>query len=405
MKTQTRSPGRGSKGPDRPFAFWLHSLLGLKLCVVMLFVSLTGAIATISDELEWLFQPGTRASPVAEFSWQKQIDAARQAFPAYRFTYLSAGEGAYLATRIHAVAPDGKRRLVVVDPGTNRVTGESSAVTIRSFLRALHYYLFVPGDAIFYAIASLGFVLLASLITGVIIYKKFWRGVFRVPRWHKGSRAIWGDLHRLTGLWSLPFVFIIGLTCVWYLVERAMYRAGLDPEQTLEQMVPASAGAPLSLDEIVRQAEAAMQPYRVSSVTLPQTPAHAIVVQGQTEAWLVRDRANRVAVDPYTGAILETRNTGDQSALEHWSHMADPLHFGDFGGLWSKLLWVVFGLALCGLSLSGAVIYSKRMARRLGESGPSSSGLDFLGLLKWPSLAAVTVVPVAAFFLHWLPSF
>lgn len=109
-------------------------------------------------------------------------------------------------------------------------------------------------------------------------------------------------------------------------------------------------------------------------------------------------------VDPYSGRVLEIRHAGDLGAVERWSHMADPLHFGDFAGLPSKLLWVVFGLALCGLSLSGAVIYVKRIARRMGAA-KADIGLTFLGLLKWPSLAAVTLVPVIAFVFDWLPNF
>lgn len=370
----------------------------------MLFVSLTGTIATVSDELEWLFWPAVRSTAAENFSWQRQLEAARRAYPDYRFTYISAGEGSYLATQLRAVMPDGRRRNVFVDPGTNQVTAESRAVTFKSFMRAIHYYLFVPGDAIFYLISSLGIVLLASLVAGIAVYKKFWRGFFRMPRWGKGSRTVWGDVHRLAGLWSLPFVFIIGLTSVWYLVERAMYRAGLDPEKTLQQTIlahPASHSVK-SLDEIVRTAENALPAYRVRSISLPRDADDAVVVQGQTAAWFVRERANRVAIDQHSGEVLATRHTKDQPAVELWSHMADPFHFGDFGGLWSKLLWVVFGLALCGLSVSGVIIYCQRMAR---YSNARTRKLEFLGVLKWPSLVAITVMPIAAFFLDWLPNF
>jgi len=42
------------------------------------------------------------------------------------------------------------------------------------------------------------------------------------------------------------------------------------------------------------------------------------------------------------------------------AEMADPLHFGNFGGLATKLLWLVSGLALCALAMAGAALYSGR---------------------------------------------
>jgi uncharacterized iron-regulated membrane protein len=41
------------------------------------------------------------------------------------------------------------------------------------------------------------------------------------------------------------------------------------------------------------------------------------------------------------------------SALERFGAAVDPLHFGDFGGLVSKLVWFIFGLALTGLAITG----------------------------------------------------
>ena len=41
--------------------------------------------------------------------------------------------------------------------------------------------------------------------------------------------------------------------------------------------------------------------------------------------------------------------------------MADPLHFGYFGGLATKLVWFVFGVGLSGLSISGVLLTWRRL--------------------------------------------
>ena len=62
--------------------------------------------------------------------------------------------------------------------------------------------------------------MIASLITGLVVYKKWWLGWFRF-RVNRTRRIFFGDLHRLAGIWSIWFLMIIGATGAWYFVERA----------------------------------------------------------------------------------------------------------------------------------------------------------------------------------------
>lgn len=402
----SRGLARGRAGAGRgrrPLAFVLHSLFGLKLSLFVLFVCLTGTLAVVSDEIEWLYRPEVRATATGDgSSWGVQLAAARRAYPQHAIGYATAGEEPYLATRFHATDPAGERRVIYVDPSDGRVTGESSWIGLRSVLRALHHYLFVPGDAGFYAVAALGPVSLASLATGLLLYKKFWRGFLRLPRRGRGARVFWGDLHRLVGLWSAWFVLVIAVTSVWYLVERPLYRAGIDFDPPRPRIGADTAGRmpePLPLDTLVDIAERALPGLTVGQIWLPGSRDEPMFLLGQAGPWLVRDRAAGVEVDPYAGTVLALRRPEAMSLAARWSHTADPLHFGDFGGLASKLAWSVLGLAMCLSVASGAAIHAGRTARSVA---PLLIRLDGLGLWKWPNLLAVTVVPALALVLSWL---
>jgi uncharacterized iron-regulated membrane protein len=48
------------------------------------------------------------------------------------------------------------------------------------------------------------------------------------------------------------------------------------------------------------------------------------------------------------------------NALQTIAHIADPLHYGTLGGIWTKLIWFVFGLLLSTMSITGFVIWHKR---------------------------------------------
>ena len=84
---------------------------------------------------------------------------------------------------------------------------------------------------------------------------------------------------------------------------------------------------------------------------------------------LVRDRSNKIYVDPVTGGVAYAQRASDLSAYWYWSNMADPIHFGHFGGWITKTLWVIFGFVLSFLSLGGTWMYVKRIA---AKSSPNS---------------------------------
>ena len=69
-----------------------------------------------------------------------------------------------------------------------------------------------------------------------------------------------------------------------------------------------------------------------------------------------------VNIHPYTGEVTSTYLLSDRTDLEMVTESMRPLHTGDFGGIWIKLIWAFFGLVLSMMVLSGLLIWSKRTA-------------------------------------------
>lgn len=379
----------------RPLAYRLHNLFGLKLSLFLAFVCLTGTVATVSHEIEWLLQPQVRATAGAP-RWGAMWDAARAAHPDGWLRGIGSydrSDAGWFAKAASMALPDGREVTVLVDPGTARVTGEQQGVTFHSFMRGLHYYLFAPGDWGFYLVTALGFVVTGSVVTGLIVYKRFWRGLWRRPRFDRDARTWLGDLHRLGAVWSLPFLLIIGGTAIWYLLERDL----------LAWETPPPVAAPLraqpdgaTVDRWVATARAAMPGLEVTAVSLPWGDGEPVIVQGQWRAWLVRERTNAAYLDPVTGKLLGLRDAGRIAATERWVHTADPLHFGNFAGLGSKLLWVAFGLAITGLAATGAVIHGKRLAGPV-EPGVTRAWAASVGAALVPSMILILAVPALSY--------
>jgi len=227
------------------------------------------------------------------------------------------------------------------------------------------------------------------MITGIIVYRKWWKGFFTLER-KRGRRVLWGSVHKLLAVWSLWFVAVMAITGTWYFIEALLFDLtdfayiGLPTvDDDLSEYGPAIPSA--DLDGVVARAKQEVPSLRVALVRLPTRTNDVISVQGQTDAVLVRDRTNRVNFHPFSGELVSVQLAQDLSPAWRWVDTADPLHFGDFGGIWSKLVWFGFGLALNAMILTGAWLYLRRV-RRLSDRSEAGWALD--GLADEPDAAA-----------------
>jgi uncharacterized iron-regulated membrane protein len=354
----------------RAFIFKLHGWLGAKLFLVLFVILSTGALATVSNEIDWLLRPEMRAFPAERpVSWQVVYDSVRAHRPASDIDRIDAPIEPYFAIEVLTTTPDGAFERIYVDPATGRVQGSHGWVTVQRFLRNLHMGLFLPEYGIL-VVGSFGFLLIGSVATGLVVYKKFWRGFFKLPR-RGDRRRLMGDLHRLGALWSLWFALLIGLTGVWYFAEDAMdyawEREG--PEVPAASLVGRSSYEPVSVARIEAVVRESWPTFRIDYISFPGDPTGPVTVGGHADAALVRSRGNLIYLHPLTGDVLRIKDATQVPLTERWVDTADPLHFGDFGGLATKLIWFVFGLGLSFLAFSGFWIMQARARRgRLPET-------------------------------------
>ncbi|KPQ05272.1 MAG: Yip1 domain [Idiomarinaceae bacterium HL-53] len=114
---------------------------------------------------------------------------------------------------------------------------------------------------------------------------------------------------------------------------------------------------------------------------------------GQNGSTLVRDRANRVYLDPITAEVVHSQYAQDLALVARISDTADPLHFGNFAsgnisGLTIKLIYALFGLILTALVLGGMRMHYLRTQKRdpntakwLGITGLISLALSVAALV------------------------
>ncbi|CAN5173441.1 PepSY domain-containing protein [soil metagenome] len=388
-------------GQRKPSRLWwyVHHWVGFKLALFMSFVFLTGTLAVVSNEIDWLVQPSLRVSPSrteVEPNWEK-IVASATTYPGIKeIQGIDEPTASAFAAKVAVIWEDGRYGFLHIHPATGAVQGVAPWVGAQRILRNMHRHLNLPVWIGVPIVCTIAFLLLVSLASAFVVYKKWWRGFLKLPR-RRDARTWWGDFHRLTGVWSLWFVMLIALTGVWYFVEQM----GADAPVPKAEISKDTASLPGDLPAIGRLFQASLQAARaadpeldIQDIRFPTPKSPAFVFEGAKTAILVRSRANAVWTDAGSGRVLARFDGEDLDIHQRISEMADPLHFGTFGGYWTKIPWFLFGALLTGLSVSGVAIYALRIGRELKEATPLGLGVkrSWQGMDRWRWLALALVM-------------
>lgn len=372
------------KPKQRPIWWRIHAWIGLKLSLLLTVIFLTGTLAVLANEIDWLVDPALRISPSApaDASWGLLASNVQAAVPNGHIEQIERGAEPWLATVALVHTANGHRQRVLLDPTTGDVKRVAGFASVQRFLRDFHRRLMLPVNIGLLLVASFSLLLMLSLISGLVSYKKFWRGFFKKPR-GGGLRKTSGDIHRLAGLWGIWFVALIALTGFWYMIELLGANA---PELfPLEPVVENSRAYNLAqpvgkeLDRLIAVAHHTYPGLEIRRVLYPFEGVSAIGFQGDADTTLVTEKANAVWVDVATRTPKITFTGHELSIHQRIAEMADPLHFGTWGGLITKLIWFLFGAGLTTLSVTGVIIYSTR----LRKGSTSALSIAFQGMKYW----------------------
>ena len=369
--------------------FRVHSFTGVITGLLLFVICWSGTFAVVSHELDWLITPEARVVSGGEpVSWGALQTAVQGAYPEAEIEQINAPLYRHSSAEVLIDLPDQKSVRVYVDPYSGDILGSHSDFNIQRFFRSFHMHLFIPNGVGSYLVMMFGITLLVSMLAPLFFYKRWWRRFFRF-RSGRGH-VLWSELHKLAGLWSLWFVFIIAVTGIWYLFEalrgdlgdgRMNYVEPAGIVQVIATEHPATAPL-LPIDSLVAIAQRHWPELDIATVAEGwySKLEHSLYLEGQAGFPLVRERANQMHLDRVTGEVLWQNSASDLPLYWLWSNMADPLHFGDFAGLWSKALWFLFGLILSGLILTGTYLHVRRLANKAGERH------------RWPGTAAAIIV-------------
>ncbi len=389
-----------------------HSVAGIKLSILICFILITGTLAVVSHEIDWLTNPAKRVFPTVESSkinWSLVYQSARQRQTDHVITTINAPIDNWFAVEVIRINDDEQRYRQFFHPETGEYQGEGRWYNWQRFFRMTHRHLMMPTIIGTTIVCIVGLLMFFSLISGFFLIPKWWKKFFVKPR-TGNSKTFWNDCHRLFGLWSSSLLLVVCLTGVWYLVEiwglNASFPEQVDTIKTENQpiVMPNQQVFNAMVASVARHHD-----MTIKQIVLPSKRRNAVIMQGQNDTVLVRDRANNVVFNAINGEVLSKRFAQNQSIHVRISEAADPLHFGVFYGISTKILYFVFGVLLSALALSGTYLYGLRHAKLHREERQRSkkswqAACKGMSFGKWLSilLILISIVLTIILFNHFV---
>ena len=210
----------------------------------------------------------------------------------------------------------------------------------------------------------MGLLLVASLVSGTVLYAPFMRKLaFGTVRSRHSARLKWLDLHNLLGTATLVWLLVVGFTGVVNTLSIPIFGQWQSTElaemtgQYSDRSIVQEHGSVASAVQAAREAAPGMQ---LSFMAFPgngfASPRHFVAfMQGDTP--LTSKLLKPVLIDARTTDVVKT---GDLPWYVSALLLSQPLHFGDYGGLPLKILWAVLDVIAIIVLGSGLYLWVKR---------------------------------------------
>ncbi|WP_424831789.1 PepSY-associated TM helix domain-containing protein [Ruegeria sp.] len=389
----------------RNITFKVHTWLGLHLSLFLAFMFLTGSILAVSRDLEVAFNPKI---------WTSLSDTERTASFGSIYETVSSSEGVRAVsiiekqpgTRLADLAYVYSTRgaeTVWIDPASSAVVDVERGPGFAGILSVLHETLMTDHLLGYLLVSGTSFLLLALIVSGLVSYKRFWKGFLRRPTDRLGRRGWFGGLHRLLALWSGALMLVIALTTVIF------FLAGLGingqtpsppPAQERADILPEGFGE-VTIDQAEAVARTALPGFAPNVMFLPRNKREGITFVGNWDGGAQLIGPAQVFIDPVTMDLLATFTPADNKGIARLGDLVDHLHYGTWGGLPSRLLWFGLGLVGFGVAVSGILTFS---ARQDGIHHDQVSAIrrvwTALGIFRW-AYALLVLGMIASTIYHY----
>lgn len=357
----------------RDLFFHLHRYIGLAVGLILMVIGLTGSLLVFEHEIDdWAIQQRfgdvipqeQRLSPGALVNTVKAAYAHQPDWKVGQVQMIP--ERAFYTIRLNR--PDQTQWEVFVNPYTGEIIGDRQRETaLFSRVLALHYQL-LAGDHGRKLVGVAALLLCILSITGIGLWsgwRKFLLG-FKV-KWNAHPKRVNYDIHKVAGIVTAAFLGAIAFTgFCWNFYEQsypAIYALTLTPKPPEVQSTVIPGKTTLALDQIIQQSNQALSSAINTFVNLP-IESHGVFEIYKRLPQDLENFNSYVKLDQYSGKVLQVQDSRKARLGDRILNSFVPIHYGTFGGVLTRMVYVFVGLAPTVLFVTGSVMWWLRPKKK-----------------------------------------
>ena len=356
--------------------FRLHAWAGIIFGPFLYVICLSGSFAVISNEIDWLFNPKIRSQP-GKMNWDLVFNKFNERYPNHELTTVRAPRHNGFAAQSYAKSENGKTLKVYSNPVTGEVQSLENFWNTQRFFRSFDRRFFILPSKIgilfvsLYSIPLIILVVLGLRVQGTKILKLIYS-----LRKIMTQKKLYSNYHLLLSNWSWIFAVVISLTGIWYGVEVFKPASSMKDNEAsyLKYEIKHYDQIAKKINFLCGLSSDIIDRFKVNSIRF-DTKSDLITIEGKTSGLGVffRPRANRVTFELKSGKLVNVYKSSDDSAHKILSDIADPIHFGYWGGLTTQVIWFILGLILSIAIIFGLLLSIKRISAKYHPSKYSFS--------------------------------
>lgn len=353
-----------------------HLYLGLIAGLIVSIVGITGSILVFQDEIDQKLNP--ELFFVEENGTYKGygeiLPLVKEFYPELSVQSIMINKGATNPT--YRILTDGFQTEIFINPHTGKVidTRPRFGRFIGSVMD-IHRTLMIPAVGR-YIVGAASLILLILSITGIRLWlpkkihqiKSSLMVKFSVP-FAKQSRS-W---HNILGVFTFPIVSMLSLSgCVFVLnlliLPLMLMLSGNSP-QILMNIFAAKSNysieyKSLPVSDILDSFENVEPQAKVTAIIFPRDSVGAYLINAQNPGKIDDGRRVLSSIDQYSGKVLFNSETDLPNVVHAYLSWLQPIHYGSFGGIITRILALIGGLTPLVLTITGFFIWWPRSMSR-----------------------------------------
>jgi uncharacterized iron-regulated membrane protein len=340
-----------------------HSIAGLIAGIFLVLMGISGSILVFQHDIEdYLWQDYIETEDYSGLNIDRGIQEVQKNYPDWDTRLMHFEEHEALIFNLRKPT---ERLFVFVHPSSGEIIKELNELTTFTRWLLKFHYSFQAGPAGRILVFIIGVLFLFSLLTGIYLYRKsVLKTLTCSTRLNlKTRRTFYSSLHRIVGTWALLFNLVLVITGVF--LAWTVAAAGLNPPPAPQTPVVTA-----PVNKVLDKISTEIPDFTPTYIRLPTVPEGSLIVYGlfDDDAFFYSEYYNSITADYSTGEMNSVNRVQEADLITKLSSTLIPLHFGQYGGIWTKILYCLVGLTGPFLSITGYLIWRQgKPAKKLKQ--------------------------------------